>query len=98
MQQTELIKLVGNSSKAKVLTFLIKGRGLDYSMSDIARNSDISWTSLNLIWKDLIKLEIITHTRNIGKAKLYKLNTKNEVVKILIKLYKKLLLQETKVL
>jgi len=73
MQKPMLIKIIGSSAKARVLNFLIKGRGLDYSMSDIARNSNIGWTTLNTIWDDFMKLSIVKHTRIVGKAKLYTL-------------------------
>ena len=95
MQKPILIKIIGSSAKARVLNFLIKGRGLDYSMSDIARNSNIGWTTLNTIWNDFMKLSIVKHTRIVGKAKLYTLNISNPIIKILVDLYKQSLLQET---
>ena len=89
------IRTFGNNPVIKVLNFLLQGRELDYSMSDIARNSDISWTTLNRIWTDLERSGLIKSTRKIGKAKLYKLNEENQAVKKLIELHKQLLEQET---
>ena len=64
-------------------------------MSDVARNSNISWTTLNRIWDNLLKTGLIKHTRKIGKAKLFILNLENPVVKKLIEIHNQLLIQET---
>ena len=95
MEQSIFIKILGDTPKIRILNYLIKYRGLDYSMSDIARNSNVGWATLSRLWKELIKLNIIVKTREIGKAKLFKLNEENPAVMELIELYKKLLHQET---
>ena len=89
------VRTFGSSPVIKVLNFLLQGRGLDYSMSDVARNSDISWTTLNRIWGGMEKAGLIKNTRKIGKARLYRLNSDNGVVKRLIDLHKELLVEET---
>lgn len=89
------VRTFGGSPVIRVLNFLLQGRELDYSMSDIARNSDISWTTLNRVWIGMEKAGLIKNTRKVGKAKLYRLNSDNEVVKRLIDLHKQLLVQET---
>lgn len=96
MEETTIFKQAfGNSPVIRVLDFLIEGRNLDYSLTDIAENSNIGWTTLHRIWDNLVKLELVVHTRNIGKAKLFRLNTESVVVKKLIKVYDALLVQET---
>ena len=86
---------LGDTPVIRVLDFLIEGRGLDYSLSDIAENSNIGWTTLHRIWDKMLKLGLIKHTREIGRAKLFKLNEENLGVKDLIKLYDTLLYQHT---
>src|SRR3990170_95716 len=95
MEKSIFIRVLGDAPKIRILNYLIKYRGLDYSMSDIARNSNVGWATLSRLWKELIKLKIIAPTREIGKAKLFKLNEENAAVKELIDVYKKLLQQET---
>ena len=95
MEQSLFIKFLGDSSNVRVLDYLIKYRGLDYSMSDIARNSNVGWATLSRLWQEFVKYRIVIPTREIGKAKLFKLNEDNEAVKELIEVYRKLLLQET---
>jgi len=96
MKQTTVFReALGDSPIIRVLDFLIEGRGLDYSISDIAENSNVGWTTLHRIWGNLLKFKIIIFTREIGRAKLFKLNEENPAVKNLIKLYDILLYQET---
>jgi len=85
---------LGDSPVIRVLDFLIEGRGLDYSLSDIAENANIGWTTLHRIWDNLLRLKIVKPTRQIGRAKLFKLNEDNPAVKKLIKLYDALLYLE----
>ena len=96
MKETTIFReALGNSPVIRVLDFLIEGRGLDYSLSDIAKNSNIGWTTLHRIWDNLLRLRIVKPTREIGRAKLFRLNEENPSVKELIKLYDSLLYQET---
>lgn len=86
---------LGNSPVIRVLDFLIESRGLDYSLSDIAENANIGWTTLHRIWDNLLRLKMVIHTREIGRAKLFKLNEENPAIKELIKVYDTLLYQES---
>ena len=79
--ETIFTKAIGNNPKIKVLEFLIEGRELDYSISDIAEGAGIGRTTLFRIWNDFVELGIVKNTRNIGNAKLYKLNSANPFVK-----------------
>ena len=98
MEETIFTKAVGNTAKIKVLEFLIEGRELDYSLSDIAEGSGIGRTTLFRICGDFEKLNFVKQTRNIGNAKLYKLNIKNPRVKVLIELFDKIINTNLKVL
>ena len=96
MEQTTIFKeTLGDTPIIRVLDFLIEGRGLDYSLSDIAENSNIGWTTLHRIWDKMLRLNIVKPTREIGRAKLFKLNEDNPAVKDIIKLYDTLLYQHT---
>jgi DNA-binding Lrp family transcriptional regulator len=91
--ETIFTKAIGNTPKIKVLEFLIEGRELDYSISDIAEGAGIGRTTLFRIWKDLVDLRIIKHTRDIGNAKLYKLNLANPFVKKMVDLFDALVIE-----
>jgi hypothetical protein len=68
------LKKEGASLKNKVLNFLIIAQDFDYSLKDIADNSEISYASMKSLKKLLIREEWIVHTRNVGRAEMYKLN------------------------
>lgn len=93
MEETIFTKAIGDTPKIKVLEFLIEGRELDYSISDIAEGAEIGRTTLFRIWKDLIDLKIIKHTRDIGNARLYKLNIENPFVKRMVELFDTLVIK-----
>ena len=94
-EKTIFREALGDSPVIRVLDFLIEGRGLDYSLTDIVENANIGWTTLHRIWSNLLRLNIVVKTREIGRAKLFKLNEENPAVKTLIKLYDTLLYLET---
>jgi len=96
MKETTIFReALGDSPVIRVLDFLIEGRGLDYSLTDIAENANIGWTTLHRIWDKLVQLNIVVPTREIGRAKLFKLNEENPAVEKLVKLYDTLLYLET---
>ena len=93
LMETIFTKAIGNTPKIKVLEFLIEGRELDYSISDIAEGAGIGRTTLFRIWNDFIELNIVKNTRNIGNAKLYKLNLANPFVKKMSDLFDTLVIE-----
>ena len=95
--ETLFRKTLGDTPKIRVLEFLIEGRELDYSISDIAEGAEIGRTTLFRIWDDLIKTQMITPTRQIGNAKLYKLNLNNIFIKKLTEIFDSIILQKKKV-
>lgn len=76
----------GDSPIVKVIDFFLDNREFDYSLTDIAKNSDIGWSTLHGFWDNVVKLGIVVKTRKIGRAELYKLNLSSPLVKKLIDL------------
>ncbi|MBS3094193.1 hypothetical protein J4474_00870, partial [Candidatus Pacearchaeota archaeon] len=58
----------------------------DYPMTEIARESNVSYNSIVLFFPQMIQSGILIQTRKVGKSDYYKLNTENEFVSNLIKL------------
>ncbi len=79
------VEYFGSSPYIKILDFLIQGQDFDYSMTEVARGAKVGWSSFTKIWDKLLDKKIIGPTRNIGNAKLFKLNKENEFVKKLIR-------------
>ena len=87
MEEKSSFRMVfGDSPIVKVIDFFLDNREFDYSLTDIAKNSDVGWTTLHQFWNNIVKLGIVTKTRKIGRAELYKLNTNSPLTKKLIDL------------
>jgi len=84
-EQSILIKLMGDYPLIRIFNFLLIYREYDYSLTDIAENSGVAWSTLNLLWPKLEKTGIVKQTRNVGKAKMFKLNEENKIVQDLMK-------------
>lgn len=92
------IRYEGNTPKNRVMEFLVTfAVEDDYSMMDIAKHSKVSYAMLKIIWKEFIKEDRVVFTRNVGKAKMYKLNVQNPIIKKFIEYYWKIIEEETEV-
>jgi len=72
--------LFGDTPKIRVLEFLLSARDLDHSIGAIAKGAGINRVTLFRLWSEIEHSSIVTHTRNIGNAKLFILNRKNPYV------------------
>src|SRR3989344_7127817 len=86
------VEVLGGSPIIRVLDFLITFQKFDYPLTEIAKNSRASYSTLQTFWERLVRNNIVIKTRRVGKSDLYKLNTNNPAVKELIKLDWKLTL------
>ncbi len=90
------IKYEGNTPKNRIMEFLVTfAVEDDYSMMDIAKHSKVSYAMVKIIFKDFIKDERVVFTRNVGKAKMYKLNINNPIIKKFVEYYWKIIEQES---
>lgn len=94
-QESIFVEYFGDTPMVRILNFLILGKDFDYSMTDIAEGSHVGWTSFTRAWKELEKRNVIVRTREIGRAKLYKLKTEDPTVQKLIKLHWEIIKAET---
>ena len=84
--ETIFVQVFGSNPIIKVLDFLITFQLFDYPLTEIAKNSGVSYSTLQTFWEKLERNNIVIKTRRVGKSDLYKLNTKNPAVQQLIKL------------
>jgi len=84
--ETIFVEVFGKNPVIKVLDFLITFQAFDYPLTEIAKNSGVSYSTLQTFWDKLVKSKIVIKTRRVGKSDLYKLNTNNPAVQQLIKL------------
>ncbi|HSD58356.1 MAG TPA: winged helix-turn-helix domain-containing protein [Methanotrichaceae archaeon] len=86
-EETLFLKAFGIKSPVlRILDFLMDNKAYDYSKTDIAKGAGISRTTLSSAWENLEKNGLVRETREVGRAKMYKLNLKNPVVKKFIEL------------
>ena len=85
-ENSVFIEVFGNNPIMKVLDFLITFADFDYPLTEIAKNSGVSYSTLQTFWDKLVRNNLVVKTRRVGKSDMYKLNTNNPAVKDLIKL------------
>lgn len=76
--------IFGESTQTTILDFLAGHLNYDYSISEIAKNSQLSRPTVYKIIDILIKNELIIQTRKHGKSPLYKLNNDNKLVQMIL--------------
>ena len=86
-EESIFLDVVGDSPVMRILQFLIEGRHFDYTFSDLARASGVSWATLYVVFPKLLKYGLVRQVRQVGRAKLYKINQDNQIAKYFIKLY-----------
>ena len=85
--ETLFIKFFGTKNPAlRVLDFLIDNEAFEHSKTSIARGVGIRRATLFNIWGTLEENDIVTETREVGRAKMYMLNKANPIVKKFIEL------------
>ena len=80
-----LSELLGNGAMIKILDFLLDEWELDFSKADVAKETGVSWKTVNELWDKLEKFGLVKYTRTVNRARMYKVN-KNNVFKALKKL------------
>ncbi|RLI77441.1 hypothetical protein DRP05_10155 [Archaeoglobales archaeon] len=78
--------LFGDAAIIRVIDFLLDEWELDFSKADVARETGISWKTINEIWKKLEEFKLIKYSRTINRAKLYKVNVDSSLYKALKRL------------
>ncbi len=76
----------GDTPQLRVLDFLIGNHFFDFPMTEIARESNVSYNSIVAFFDDWVENGILVMTRKVGKSNYYKLNLDNPFVVDLIRL------------
>lgn len=81
-----LIQFIGDTPAVRIVDFLIENKGLDFSKTDISRESSISRAALFKHWRNIEKFGLVKVTRRFGKTKLYTLNTESDLTQELLRI------------
>lgn len=93
-EKSAFLELVGDTPFTRLLDFFITGRNFDYTLTDLSKKAGVSWTTLNRIFPKLLERGMVVQVRQVGMAKLYKLNTENALVLKMVELYNAVLAEK----
>ncbi len=91
--QSLLIKVLGRSPKMKILDYLLDFPTNDFTKKEIIETLGMSKQTFYKYFGDLEEVGIVKVNRTIGKAKLYKVNRENTIVRDLVNMERKMSLQ-----
>jgi predicted NACHT family NTPase len=91
--QSLLLKTLGDSPKLGIVDFFLDNPLFDFTKKEVIEALGMSKQTSYKYFKDIEEYGIVIVSRRIGKAKLYKINLENPIVKMLNKYTEQLSLQ-----
>lgn len=88
-----LVRALGSSPKLRILDYLLDYKLNDFTKKEIIEALGMSKLTFYKYFKDLEELGLVSTTRKIGRATLYKVNLENPMVKMMIEYETRLSLQ-----
>ena len=76
----------GDTPQLRVIDFLMENHFFDYPLTEIARESNVSYNSLKTFWAHFVETGFVIKTRRIGKSDYFKLNLDNQIAKGILQL------------
>lgn len=83
--KSTFLEYFGDTPKLRFFDFIIGNHFFNFNMTDMARESGISYNSLKNFFNEFLDKGIIIKTRRVGKSDMYKLNMDNDTAKNFIK-------------
>ena len=80
------LKQFGDTPQLRVIDFFLDNSIFDFPLTEIARESNVSYNSLKSFIDDFLKSNFLVKTRKVGKSDYYKINKENNFVLNLIRL------------
>ena len=77
-------KVYGNTGRNRVLDFLLENRELDFPISTIAIETELSRQRVYTILKSFKRSKLVKNSRTMSATNFYILNVEDSLVKILI--------------
>jgi AraC-like DNA-binding protein len=81
--QSILLKMLGYSPKLRIIDFFLDNPLFDFTKKEVIEALGMSKQTFYKYFKDIEKYGIVNVSRKIGRAKLYKINLENLIVKML---------------
>lgn len=83
----EFCKVMGATPRNRILEFFLAMRSLDYSIGDLALETQLPRATAYNTMEELIKEEYLVSSRKVSGSQLYKLNRNKREVKLLIAIF-----------
>lgn len=96
MQKSLFVETFGDYPIIRVIDFLIENEIFDYSKKDIANYSEVSWNTLEKFFNRLVKKGLVVKTRKVGKSQMYKINLENPIIKKIMEIDMRLMIDSIK--
>jgi DNA-binding transcriptional ArsR family regulator len=77
--------IFGDNPQTKILDFLADYPRFDYSITEIAEKAGVSRPTVYKVINILLEKKLLVKTREQGNSSLYKLNTENKLVQVILK-------------
>lgn len=91
--QSLLLQTLGASPKLRIIDFFMDNPLFDFTKKEVIEALGMSKQTFHKYFPDIEKYNIVTVTRRIGRAKLYRINPENLTVKMLKEYERQLSLQ-----
>ena len=85
--KSSFLEVMGDSPMNRILDFLITFDEFDYSLTEIADNAGVGYSTLMLLWPKVEYAGLVICTRKVGKSKMFMLHKESDIVKELVKLH-----------
>ncbi len=85
-EKSLFLEQFGDTPQLRVMNFMVENHFFDFPLTEIARESSISYNSLKSFIGKFIETGFLVKTRRIRKSDYYQLNLKNTFVLNLIKI------------
>ncbi len=90
-EKSMFIELLGDTPTIRVLDFLLTFSDFDYSLTAIAENSRVAWSTIHTFFPGLVRQGVVKETRQVGRARLYMLNHESQIARNFVQIYNQLL-------
>jgi DNA-binding transcriptional ArsR family regulator len=77
--------IFGDNPQTKILDFMADYPRFDYSITEIAEKAGVSRPTVYKLINILLEKKLLVKTRQQGNSSLYKLNTENKLVQVILK-------------
>ena len=84
--KSAFLEYVGDTPQLRILDFFMGNHFFDFPLTEIARESEVSYNSLKAVLPKFLEREILIKSRRVGKSDYYKLNMESMFVKNIIKI------------